>query len=77
MVVLREPVCSHSCVQAGYCCLCGWARLCGDVFHLTGEEPGMAKHGDGKGGSDGDKQQSPKESDGQWNKPVSEPPKKK
>lgn len=34
----------------------------------------MGNHGDGKGGSDGDKQQSPKESDGQWNKPI--PPKK-
>ncbi len=28
------------------------------------------KHGDGKGGSEGDKKQTPKESDGQW------PPKK-
>lgn len=28
------------------------------------------KHGDGKGGSDGDKKQSPKESDGQWSKPI-------
>ncbi|MCY0924260.1 hypothetical protein OS965_40220 [Streptomyces sp. H27-G5] len=34
-------------------------------------------HGDGKGGTDGDKQQSPKESDGQWTKPVTDPPKKK
>ena len=34
-------------------------------------------HGDGKGGSEGDKKQSPKESDGQWNKPVTDPPKKK
>lgn len=37
----------------------------------------MSKHGDGKGGTEGDKQQSPKESDGQWTKPVSDPPKKK
>ncbi|MFJ6697155.1 hypothetical protein ACIQM4_13945 [Streptomyces sp. NPDC091272] len=36
----------------------------------------MGKHGDGKAGSDGDKQQSPKESDGQWSKPVQNPPKK-
>ena len=27
-------------------------------------------HGDGKGGSEGDKKQSPKESDGKWDKPV-------
>jgi hypothetical protein len=33
----------------------------------------MGRHGDGKGGSDGDKKQSPKESDGQWNKPVPPP----
>ncbi len=32
----------------------------------------MGRHGDGKGGEDGDKRQSPKESDGQW-----PPPKKK
>ncbi|MCX5200416.1 hypothetical protein OG897_02915 [Streptomyces sp. NBC_00237] len=38
--------------------------------------PRMGTHGDGKGGSDGDKQQSPRESDGQWNRPVSNPPKK-
>jgi hypothetical protein len=31
----------------------------------------MGTHGDGKGGTEGDKKQSPKESDGQW------PPKKK
>ncbi len=37
----------------------------------------MGKHGDGRDGRDGDKRQSPKESDGQWNKPVSDPPKKK
>jgi len=37
----------------------------------------MGKHGDGKGGADGDRQQSPKESDGQWSKPVTDPPKKK
>ncbi|GGN45882.1 hypothetical protein GCM10012285_29920 [Streptomyces kronopolitis] len=36
----------------------------------------MGKHGDGKGGTDGDKQQSPKESDGRWTKPVTDPPKK-
>lgn len=36
----------------------------------------MGKHGDGKGGADGDRQQSPKESDGQWTKPVTDPPKK-
>lgn len=35
----------------------------------------MGKHGDGKGGSQGDNNQSKKESDGQWNKPVT-PPKK-
>ncbi|MGW7294677.1 hypothetical protein ACWGIB_20090 [Streptomyces xiamenensis] len=28
------------------------------------------KHGDGKGGSEGDQQQSPRESDGQWKRPV-------
>lgn len=33
----------------------------------------MGTHGDGKGGSDGDKKQSPKEGDGQWTKPI--PPK--
>ncbi|MFF5565860.1 hypothetical protein ACFY7Z_04770 [Streptomyces sp. NPDC012623] len=33
------------------------------------------RHGDGKGGSDGDRKQSPREGDGQWNKPVSNPPK--
>ncbi len=37
----------------------------------------MGKHGDGKGGAEGDKQQSPKESDGRWTKPVTDPPKKK
>ncbi|GES34103.1 hypothetical protein San01_65910 [Streptomyces angustmyceticus] len=37
----------------------------------------MGKHGDGKGGADGDRQQSPKESDGRWTKPVTDPPKKK
>lgn len=37
----------------------------------------MGKHGDGKGGAEGDRQQSPKESDGQWTKPVTAPPKKK
>jgi len=36
----------------------------------------MGKHGDGKGGAEGDRQQSPKESDGQWTKPVTDPPKK-
>ncbi|GFE25188.1 hypothetical protein Sliba_56410 [Streptomyces nigrescens] len=36
----------------------------------------MGKHGDGKGGEEGDRQQSPKESDGQWTKPVTDPPKK-
>ncbi len=35
----------------------------------------MGEHGDGKGGEVGDKKQSPKESDGQWTKPVT-PPKK-
>ncbi|GHF71121.1 AraC family transcriptional regulator [Streptomyces mashuensis] len=40
------------------------------------KEARMGKHGDGKGGAEGDKQQSPRESDGQWNKPVSNPPKK-
>ena len=33
------------------------------------------KHGDGKGGKEGDKQQSKKESDGKWDKPVSNPKK--
>ena len=42
----------------------------------TREESRMGTHGDGKGGSDGDKQQSPRESDGQWNRPVTNPPKK-
>ncbi len=37
----------------------------------------MGKHGDGKGGTDGDKRQGPRESDGQWNKPVANPPKEK
>lgn len=37
----------------------------------------VGKHGDGKGGEEGDKQQSPRESDGQWTKPVTDPPKKK
>lgn len=37
----------------------------------------MGQHGDGKGGSEGDKKQSPKESDGQWSGPVSNPPKRK
>ncbi|WP_414166406.1 hypothetical protein ACMATS_00435 [Streptoverticillium reticulum] len=37
----------------------------------------MGKHGDGKGGEEGDKQQSPRESDGQWGRPVTDPPKKK
>ncbi|QKW17655.1 hypothetical protein HUT16_28650 [Kitasatospora sp. NA04385] len=33
--------------------------------------PTMAgKRGDGKGGVDGDKKQSPRESDGQWSKPI-------
>ncbi|GAA3488723.1 hypothetical protein [Streptomyces cremeus] len=40
------------------------------------EEARMGTHGDGKGGSEGDKQQSPRESDGQWNRPISNPPKK-
>lgn len=48
---------------------------------VPGEEGTMdvsrGTHGDGKGGTEGDKQQSPKESDGQWTKPVSDPPKKK
>ncbi|CAL9576689.1 hypothetical protein SUDANB178_04914 [Streptomyces sp. enrichment culture] len=35
----------------------------------------MGKHGDGKGGEDGDKKQSPKEADGRWTKPIT-PPKK-
>ncbi len=30
----------------------------------------MGRHDDGKGGAEGDQQQSPRESDGQWNKPV-------
>lgn len=34
------------------------------------------KHGDGKGGVSGDKQQSPRESDGQWTKPVPPAPSK-
>lgn len=35
----------------------------------------MGKHGDGKGGSDGDQNQSLKESDGRWDKPIPpEPP---
>ncbi|MET7798488.1 hypothetical protein [Streptomyces decoyicus] len=34
------------------------------------------KRGDGKGGEEGDRQQSPKESDGRWTKPVTQPPKK-
>ncbi len=37
----------------------------------------MGTHGDGKGGEEGDKNQSNKEKDGQWNKPVTDPPKKK
>ncbi|MFI0983293.1 hypothetical protein ACH4SP_40575 [Streptomyces sp. NPDC021093] len=44
--------------------------------HPHGRGTRMGKHGDGKGGSDGDKQQSPKESDGQWSRPISNPPKK-
>ncbi|GAA0348100.1 hypothetical protein GCM10010319_25850 [Streptomyces blastmyceticus] len=36
----------------------------------------MGKHGDGKDGEEGDKNQSKKESDGQWTKPVTNPPKK-
>ncbi|WP_329384754.1 hypothetical protein [Streptomyces sp. NBC_01716] len=34
----------------------------------------MGEHGDGKDGTEGDKKQTPKESDGQWTRPV--PPKK-
>ncbi|MEW1721393.1 hypothetical protein [Streptomyces sp. NPDC093109] len=34
------------------------------------------RHGDGKGGTEGDRKQSPREGDGRWNKPVSNPPKK-
>ncbi|MER5767241.1 hypothetical protein [Streptomyces sp. NPDC001985] len=34
----------------------------------------MSGHGDGKGGKEGDKKQSPRESDGQWKKPVPPPP---
>ncbi len=34
----------------------------------------MGEHGDGKGGTEGDQKQTPKESDGQWTRPV--PPKK-
>lgn len=30
----------------------------------------MGKHGDGKGGADGDQQQAPRESDGQWERPI-------
>lgn len=30
----------------------------------------MGRHDDGKGGSEGDKKQAPKESDGKWDKPV-------
>ncbi len=37
----------------------------------------MVTHGDGKGGEEGDKNQSNKEKEGQWNKPVIDPPKKK
>lgn len=37
----------------------------------------MGTHGDGKGGEEGDKKQSNKEKDGQWTKPVTNPPKKK
>ncbi|WP_285366390.1 hypothetical protein [Streptomyces albipurpureus] len=33
----------------------------------------MGKHGDGKGGEEGDQVQSPRESDGQWKKPVPPP----
>lgn len=35
----------------------------------------MGKHGDGKGGSEGDRNQSRKECDGRWDKPIPpEPP---
>lgn len=34
----------------------------------------MGAHGDGKGGAEGDKDQSPRESDGQWDKPIPPPP---
>ncbi|MDT3395417.1 hypothetical protein RKE29_01920 [Streptomyces sp. B1866] len=30
----------------------------------------MGEHGDGQGGAEGDQNQSPKESDGQWNRPI-------
>jgi hypothetical protein len=36
----------------------------------------MGKHGDGKGGSSGDKNGSPKTNDGQWSKPVPPAPSK-
>ncbi|MGW6605411.1 hypothetical protein [Streptomyces sp. NPDC055036] len=36
----------------------------------------MGQHGDGKGGTEGDKKQSPREGDGQWPRPVTDPPKK-
>jgi hypothetical protein len=39
-------------------------------------DPDMGSHGDGKGGSEGDKKQSPRDSDGRWKKPVTNPPKK-
>lgn len=30
----------------------------------------MGRHSDGKGGEEGDQQQSPRESDGQWERPI-------
>lgn len=30
----------------------------------------MGTHGDGKGGAEGDKKQPPRESDGQWPRPI-------
>jgi hypothetical protein len=30
----------------------------------------MGRHGDGQGGADGDREQSPRESDGQWERPI-------
>ncbi|WP_267899078.1 hypothetical protein [Streptomyces corynorhini] len=37
----------------------------------------MGMHGDGKSGSEGDKKQSPRDSDGQWKGKVANPPTKK